>query len=67
MMGLIVLHDLLLSEVEHRDGLIGSTCQHALGGGMEGGAGDGSIEAVILLDFLSLLNIPNDELFVLSS
>ena len=66
-MSFVVLNYLLLSEVEHRDGLIGSTCQYALSSWMEGSASDGSIEAIIFLHLFSLFNIPNNEFFVFSS
>lgn len=59
MMCLIVLHDLFTSEIEHADGLIVSACEDALISRVEIGASDGSLEAIISLHFLLLLDIPN--------
>lgn len=66
-MGLIVLHDFFTSEIEHADGLIVGAGEDALISRVEIGAGDGSLEAVISLHFLLLLDIPNQEFLVLAT
>lgn len=60
MMGLVVLHDLLASEIEHADGLIVGAGQNALISRVEVGASDSALERVVPLHFLLLLEIPND-------
>jgi hypothetical protein len=59
MMGLVMLHDLFTSEIEHADGLIVGAGEDALISRVEIGASDGSLEAVIPLHFFLLLYIPN--------
>lgn len=66
-MCLIVLHDLFTSEIKHADGLIVGAGEDALISRVEIGASDGSLEAVISLHFLLLLDIPNQEFLILAS
>lgn len=67
MMGLVMLHDLFTSEIEHTDGLIVGAGKDALISRVEIGASDGSLEAVISLHFLLLLDIPNQQFLILAS
>ena len=66
-MGLVVLYNLLCPQIEHRNGLVSSAHHHALVERVEGRVGDRSLKNVKLLTLFPGLDIPDDQLLVLSS
>lgn len=67
MMGLVMLHDLFGSEVEHADCFIVSACEDALFSWMETSRGDRSLETIVFLDFFLFLHVPNQQSLILTS
>ena len=66
-MCLVVLHDFFGAQVEHADGLVVGAGEDALVSGVETGASDRSLEAIVPLHFLLLLDIPDQQFLVLAS
>jgi hypothetical protein len=67
MVGLVVLDDFFSPEVEHADGLVIGAGQHALVSWMETSISYGSFKTVVFLNLLLLLNIPDQQLLVLTA